>query len=388
MLKIVEFIHDNKNWENLLSSAPYFLKIAHKGQYVIFSYNQINSDFSNPICSEARGLILDTKDNYKPVRMAFKKFFNIDEKYASSIDWNTASASEKIDGSIISVWYHNNEWHVSTNNTIDARNAKVNSGASNFYELFIVAANNSGLDFNRLNKQYCYTFELVSPLNTIVILYKETKLYHILTRDMVTLDEISEDIGVEKPKIYSFGNIDSIRTIVENFDNSHEGVVVVDDNFNRVKIKTKTYFIKHYLRSKMSLVNSLELVRINDYEEFLSYFPEYKEVFLAISLIYNQILKDAKKLDGLMMYLRDSYKCMYKNSSNSNYIVKKNIAQVVNSLSNNNIASKALIAYDGKYYDMLTSITTIKFIRHTKNYWLALNKIFPDIFSIDDILKV
>lgn len=389
MLKIVEFIHNHKNWEELLSNEPYFIKIAHDGRYVILSYNQINSDFSNPICLEARGLILDTEDNYKPVRMAFEKFFNIDEKYAANIDWTTASASEKIDGSIMSVWYHNNKWHVSTNNTINARKALINNTEYNFRDIFNIAAVNSGLDFNKLNKNYCYTFELVSPQTTVVISYKETKLYHILTRDMTTLQEISDDIGIEKPKKYEFSNESSIRNIVSELDTSHEGVVVVDGNFNRIKIKTKTYFIMHYLRNNMSFINAMELVRMNDYEEFVSYFTEYKEVFEAMSAIYNQILNDAKELDGLIMYLKNSYEYMYKNSNDFSIIVRKKFAQAISNITNNYIASNVFLAYDGKCYDTLISPITInKFIRLTRNYWIILTKYFPNVFSINEILNV
>ena len=46
-LKLIEFIKDHNNWEELLQQEPYCLKIKRDNNYIIFNYNQIMSDFSN-----------------------------------------------------------------------------------------------------------------------------------------------------------------------------------------------------------------------------------------------------------------------------------------------------------------------------------------------------
>ena len=74
MLKIQEFILAHENWRELLAAAPYNLKISEDDGFVLFKYNQISSDFNEEICKEARGLILDSTDNFKVVRLAFYKF--------------------------------------------------------------------------------------------------------------------------------------------------------------------------------------------------------------------------------------------------------------------------------------------------------------------------
>lgn len=56
-LKLIEFIKDHNNWEELLQQEPYCLKIKRDNNYIIFNYNQIMSDFSNSIVKEARGII-------------------------------------------------------------------------------------------------------------------------------------------------------------------------------------------------------------------------------------------------------------------------------------------------------------------------------------------
>jgi hypothetical protein len=57
---------------------------------VLFKYQQRNSPFSKQLVRECRGLILDEDDDWRVVSYPYKKFFNYNEKYAASIDWETA----------------------------------------------------------------------------------------------------------------------------------------------------------------------------------------------------------------------------------------------------------------------------------------------------------
>lgn len=116
---LLEFIQNHPDdWEEKLSSNPYNLKISRDGPCVMFKYNQLSSDFSNPIVREARGIIF-REDNWKCVRRAFDKFFNYGEPNAAEIDWNTAKVQTKYDGSLISAWFDDKKWHYSTNGTIE-----------------------------------------------------------------------------------------------------------------------------------------------------------------------------------------------------------------------------------------------------------------------------
>lgn len=46
--------------------------------------------------------------------MPYKKFFNFGEDCAATIDWNTAKVQEKIDGSLISLYWYDDSWHISS----------------------------------------------------------------------------------------------------------------------------------------------------------------------------------------------------------------------------------------------------------------------------------
>lgn len=289
MLKLQKFIKENSNWRELLAAAPYYLKIKEDNNYILFKYDQQESDFSNPIVCEARGLIL-RKSDFKVVRMAFYKFFNVGESNAAAIDWDSATASMKIDGSLMSIWFDNGEWHCSTNNTINAKDAPLNNGDyKTFYDLFKEAFDKYNVELDNLNPYMVYTFELVSPFNKVVIDYPEIELYHILTVDLRNLNEVEVDIGIPKPQFFNLNSEKDYLDLVNSFDETKEGIVVKDKFNNRLKIKTPLYFELHHLINNgvITYKKALELVINNDYEEFLSYFPEYKDFFDKVIYEYN-----------------------------------------------------------------------------------------------------
>ena len=78
-LETEKFIKKHKdNWLDLLQQAPYNLKINEDDNYVLLKYDMINSDFTEEIVKECRGLIID-KYTLKATALSFRKFFNVQE---------------------------------------------------------------------------------------------------------------------------------------------------------------------------------------------------------------------------------------------------------------------------------------------------------------------
>lgn len=365
MLMIQKFIKENNDWRDKLSSAPFNLKIKEEDGFVLFKYDQISSDFEEKICKEARGLILDSQDNFKVVRFAFEKFFNLGEVYADKIDWNTCVASEKLDGSLMTIWYARGEWHLSTNNTINAYNAELSCAGpyKNFGELFSAAAVNSGLDLEKIPTNLMLTFELCSEFNRVVIAYQAPKLYHILTRDNQTLKEIEFDCGVQKPKSYFFNNEEDYKALVSKMDETHEGIVVKDAANRRVKIKTPLYFELHRMagNGKMTLDRAIELIKTNDYQELLVYFPQYENYFLIVKNRINYCNRLAKTIPHIV----DVWKS--HSNFNSEREARKEFALKISSIPLKHLYFKA---YNGDLESYLNSLTT--------NQWL---KVFASEFK-------
>lgn len=300
MLKLIEYINGTSDWEQKLSEKPYCITVKRKDNFLMLNYSQIDSDFYNPIVKECRGIILEDH-TYKPVCVPFYKFGNYGEGYVDTIDWNTAKVQEKVDGSLIKVWYYDNEWHISTNGTIDAKDAVLMSDVSEyktFYDLFLKATNNCGLIIQTLNKNYTYMFELTSPYNRVVVPYQDIAIRHIGTRDNKSLEELNIDIRVDKPKSYNFTSLDQCISMAKELPFSDEGYVVVDNNWHRIKIKSPAYVAAHHLKNNGIVTKEriVEMIRQNEEEEFLNYYPEYldgfQSVLFDISVFANDIEHD------------------------------------------------------------------------------------------------
>ena len=298
MLELQKFVLEHSDWEERLAAAPYNLKIQKKNLasgdfYALFRYSQIDSDFAEPIVCEARGVILKIKPDRtsKVVRKAFDKFFNIGEVYAANIHWPSAEATEKWDGSLVSLWYDEGVWNISTLGCIDANDAPLESGGIKTYgELFYKTRQKLKWDFSMLDTHRCYTMELCSQFNPIVVRYDRPQLIHILTIDLDTLEEVNDNIGLPKPKKYKFDSKLKYQELVESFDKSHEGIVVKDKFGNRVKIKSPLYFKLHKMAHNhhINKEKALELIIKNDHWEFLSYFSQYKDFFYSVEKEYKE----------------------------------------------------------------------------------------------------
>ena len=236
-LEVLKLINQNRNWEEILSSSPYNIIIKHKGDFVLLKYSQVEpkSDMSLDIVQECRGLILK-KDNiellsnppiqqYKVASMRFTKFFNYGQEEAAKLEF-PCEASEKIDGSLIGVWYDDKTgWHVSTSGNIDAEDAPVDVGEYTSYrDIFDEAWGD--IDFNILNKECTYMFELVSPYTKLVVPYSETKLYLLSIRNNKTLDEFDRSYiptiaqilfgdKIKTPKSFICNSVDEIKMVTD-----------------------------------------------------------------------------------------------------------------------------------------------------------------------------
>ena len=249
-----------QDWQTRLET-DHCIRSRSEGAYTIFNYG-LTPDFSNPLVQEARGIILNTQ-TLEVVCWPFRKFGNHTESYADAIDWSTARVQEKVDGSIIKLWYDHagNHWQFSTNGMIRAENAPLEDiTQGNFASLIRSAVNYDQIPFDRLDRNDTYIFELVSPRTQVVILYSNTTLYHIGTRSNLTGQEKEVDIGIRKPAFYPISSLQQCIEAAVALNTGDvitgEGFVVVDGNWNRVKVKSPDYFLMHALTQKKSISRS------------------------------------------------------------------------------------------------------------------------------------
>lgn len=307
MLETIKLMKSNPDtWRDILTRPPYNLSLSEDEDYVLLKYNQIDSDFSQKICNECRGLIVN-KHTFTPVALSFFKFYNIEEQYAAKIDWDSVSVQEKVDGSKMLVWWDDihGKWKISTSGTLDAADAMINttmlSTSISFKALFEMAAWVDGYTledlFSFLDRSKCYTFELVSPYNRVVVPYNEARLYLIGVRNIVTFEEEVPNVpgmNIRQPIHYNLFNLDECREALEEMDWDEEGFVAVDKYWNRVKIKNKKWLQAHYLANNgvQSKTRILEIIENNEQNEFLAYFPEYQKRFAEITCLLDSFIQE------------------------------------------------------------------------------------------------
>lgn len=327
-LNIQWFIKQHSDWEELIKEKPYCITVSRDKVFghnlIMFKYSQIDSDFNNPIVRECRGLILDEK-NFEVVCHPFNKFGNYGESYCPNIDWKSCYVTEKLDGSLIKLTRIGDDILWSTNGTIDAFKAnladQIGCIAKSFGELawWAILENyrkarglsvSDCIDPDIVNgwlksiikPGYTYMFELTSPFNKVVVTWHKTELHFIGCRDNVSGQEIFfGDHELSKifdiPKIFPLRSVDECVKAASSLDVNAEGYVVVDKNFNRVKIKSPTYVSLHHMKNNgvLSYARGIEIVRGNELSEVLTYFPEFKPHLEKIQSDYNNFITKVKE---------------------------------------------------------------------------------------------
>lgn len=288
-----KFCKGHSDWPELLTQEPYCLKIKEDGPYTMFSYDQIRSDFNIKLVREARGIIFRTGEWEQPVCWAFNKFGNYGESYAPEIDWDTAFVTEKIDGSLMKVWW-DGDWHISTNGCIDAFKAELNNVKMPDFGYYFLEAlgkyyNSFGEFVAGLETHRTYMFELVGPYNRVVVPYDEPDLYFLGARTNSSGEEfycsefVAGAMGLGKfkrPAHYSLSSLDDCIKAAELKTWDDEGFVVADAHNNRVKIKSPAYVLAHFMRNN-NVITRKHIIRViieNETAEFLCYAADYKDV--------------------------------------------------------------------------------------------------------------
>ncbi len=300
---ICNIIHDNStSWKHIFDTKS--IKIKEHDDLAIFNYD-IDANFHDPVVQEARGIIINTA-SCDVVCWPFRKFGNYHESYADEIDWSTAVVQEKIDGSIIKIWFNiiSNKWQISSNSCIDANEALLQTGIS---VASLVASTKEYKDLissNILNKNNTYIFELIGPYNQVVVRYNTTQLCLLGIRNNKTGEEFSTNIitktyQIRCPKNYAAKNLKDCINAAKSLNNQNypdiEGFVVVDANWNRIKVKSPEYLIYHHLMNN-GLINkekAWELIHTDDFK--MEDFEEVtSEINADIVKYYAKAFEDTK----------------------------------------------------------------------------------------------
>lgn len=271
--KVLTYILEHPDsWVKDLQNLGVRVKNTPDMGLVMLNYMGLDCDFSNPLVAECRGLLLDLQE-HKVVSWAFNKFGNYHESYAADIDWKSAKAQEKLDGSIIKCYFYRREWHWATNSCSLAEDAPLNDNM-NYLDLIKMAKNyNKVKDMieEKGNKDYTYIFELCDPWNHVVK-YPYVCLYFIGARNVVTgLEANPREVFPEMSEVascpaqFSVSSLEDCVKAAEGLNKNEtvtqEGFVVVDKYFNRVKVKNMVYLFAHKMKNNKTLLTVKDFVK-------------------------------------------------------------------------------------------------------------------------------
>lgn len=326
MLLVQQYLKSGKTLEQL--HLEHGVKSHVTNGKVCLNYDQLEASNSDPIASQCRGLVL-REGSWDIVACPMFRFFNIEQtEVASDIDWESASYFEKMDGSCIIVYYDHilSKWCCGTRGRAEA-DGEIDGGDLTFAMLVDNAATamwqhknptcirdhipmleDLMQDYNSLNdldaKQRTFIFELTSPINRIVCKYNNTKLTLLAVRDNISLQEEdpklwnTREFGVECPKEYSFSNINHMIQVIRDWNpEDHEGVVVRDKNFNRIKVKNPSYLSFNKLRDSLatSVRGCIEVILLGKEDDVIGMIPEpIAKRILRLKPVVSQVLKQTQ----------------------------------------------------------------------------------------------
>lgn len=300
MSVLQQYLRDGGSLSNLTSNYGITIKpdIVYPN-LLLFKYNQIESPMGVKIVQECRGIILDSENNWRIVSRAFDKFFNTGEGHAAPIDWNNVIVQEKLDGSIMTLYYYNG-WRVASSGNPSAQGSLGVNEELKFADYFWQAFHNQNLSLPE-NTDICFVFELTGPLNRVVIPHAEVSITLLSARNLVTqkeylAHEINEKLNTNFP-IVAYHKYKSLAEIIESFGFksplSHEGCIALsvnaDGSINRQKVKHPGYVAIHHARSGFSDKSFLEIVRSGENSEVIAFYPEFETRLKEITTKYEQL---------------------------------------------------------------------------------------------------
>ena len=204
----------------------------------------------------------------------------------------------KLDGSIISIWWYDNQWNVATSGTPDADTPLNNVTTLTFKQLFLETFKELGYSFPlKEDRDKTFVFEFMSVHNQIVVKYPKADIQLTGVRNVNTYQELDPELFGQKYNWQVVGHIplNTIESVLANVENLNgfegEGYVVRDGNFNRIKIKSPSYVALHHLKGGLNSIELIDTVLKGEGDELISYFKEYEEIISGIQNKINNMEK-------------------------------------------------------------------------------------------------
>jgi RNA ligase len=238
----------------------------------------------------ARGLILDVT-NGRVIATPFPKFFNVGER-DQTVPALQFETFEKLDGSLIIIFFHAGEWRCATKGSFRSEQA---AWARDW-----IARH----DLSHLDKSATYLAEAIYPENRIVIHYDHEGLFLLAAYDGAgielsydALTGVAERLGWPLARRHHFESVADLIAHTGALPATEEGYVLRFENGLRLKVKGEEYRRIHALISRctplamweaMQAGDNLVAIRRDLPEEF---WPDFDQIITALGDRIERILR-------------------------------------------------------------------------------------------------
>jgi hypothetical protein len=266
------------------------------------NYDQLEARDADPISQECRGLVLTVPSGYPAIPSAnsdrivgeteimawpMRRFFNYGQGSAAPVDFQAFGTRffEKMDGTLCIVYWDRIKlvWSVATRSVPDADLPMDGFGEQTFSSLFWKAFESVGGLKDELYPGNTYCFELCTPDNQVVVRYDDYKVYLLASRwngdgSEHFPEEWAGPLNVPAVQQYRFGSVDEMVSFVTSREAAkHEGIVVCDENFNRVKVKDPAYLALNKIKDSVAKSPRalMEIVLLGKEDDILPLIPPH-----------------------------------------------------------------------------------------------------------------
>lgn len=352
MSLLVQDLLKTHSLKDLQEKHGVYASISKSNRKISLNYDQIETKENDVLAWDCRGLILTKSDgseflindgkidlnvvigDTKILAFGMRRFFNHGQGSAANIDWSDPNLAilEKLDGTLCIVYYDpfTQKWCVATRSVPEA-DLFMDNGVFTFRTLFEKACQDTlGYAFEQLTEKldarFTYCFELTTPYNRIVVNYPHNRITLLAARNLATLQEVNpRELQLDVPVVeaHTYTTISELLDWVSSLNPmEHEGVVVRDANFNRIKVKNAAYVAYNKVRDALgtSERNCMELILAEKDDDVIPMLPEE---------IVKNLLKIKVGLQTLIKFYDTTYSVIKAAADMTNVGDKKTFALLV-----------------------------------------------------------
>lgn len=282
----------------------------------VLNYDQGKSSGGINLENECRGLILN-KD-CEIVSMSFARFFNDHEPHATKLDWASANAEFKHDGTLVVVYAYKDNYFIQTRGRANADGPLPGNPSMSYYDATLsilqTFANKRDGDpfgiFKEHNQGQIYTwaFELVGPDNRIITPYEESDLIltGVFNKNMPyevkshLVDQFAFTFGIQRPPFTRVPDIHAVHELLDKMNVLEEGVVVTDYLNRRIKVKKPSY--RAVTRVEKTVPENLnpgqfaDIVLNGEIDYVARYYPIYKPILDVLNEVVEDLMEDLQAI--------------------------------------------------------------------------------------------